>query len=114
VDVVEFKITKSVDTILNYPCNLLTLKIKPVGREYPVSYRRYYFSEKLPVDPAHFKGCAGNAYELIFENTKSLPLRIEFEWPEKIVIWEAYEVIPQGLKEATFQLDKKAVLRKMN
>ena len=114
IEVIDFNIKKSVDTILNYTCNLITLKLKPIGQDYPVSYRRYYYSEKLPINPDHFKGCKNNAYDLIFGNAKSLPLRIEFEWPNRTIIWEAYEVIKQDVKEETFQLDKNWVLKKMN
>jgi hypothetical protein len=114
VEVIEYNITKSVDTILNYPCDLITLKLKPVNKEFPISYRRYYFSKQLQINPIHFKQCKGNAYELIYENTKSLPLKIEFEWPNKVIIWEAYEVNKQKLDNDIFKKQDNWIIMKVN
>lgn len=114
IEVVEWNITKSADTILNFPCDVITLKIKPLGQDFPVSYRRYYFSKELPVDSRHFQGCKGNAYELIYAQAQSLALKIEFEWPNRKIIWEAYEVEKKKLGAKIFQVDKRWVLQKVN
>ena len=114
VEVLEFDVKESADTILNYSCNLLTIKLKPVDRDAPISYRRYYYSKKLAVNPDHFKGCKGNCYDLIYAQMQAVPLKIEFEWPNKIVTWQASEIVQQPLKDEVFEVDKKAVLQKIN
>lgn len=113
-EVLEFDVKKSVDTILNYDCNVFTMKLKPVGMDAPVSYRRYYFSEKFYVNPDYFKGCKGSGYELIYQHIQSIPLRIEFEWPNRTVIFEAYKIDEMKLEDKTFYLDKKLPLKKLN
>ena len=113
IEVIEFKVEKSVKTILNYSCDLITVKVKPTNQETPISYRRYYFTSKLPIDPAHFKQCKGNAYELIFGQAKSLPLRIEFEWPQKKVIWQATKVEKKKLNKDIFKVNKRWVLKEI-
>jgi hypothetical protein len=114
IEVIEYNIKESADTILNYPCDLITLKLKPVNKESPISFRRYYFSKQLHINPDHFKQCKGNAYELIYENTKSLALKIEYEWPNKVITWEAYEVTKQKLDDAIFKKQNNWILMKIN
>ena len=113
IEVLDYSITKNVDTILGYICNVLTIKLKPESKSEPISYRRYYFSNKFYVNPEHFKDCKGNCYELIYSQIKSIPLRIEFEWPNRIVIWEAVNVESKTIDESFFKLDKDRVLLKM-
>ena len=114
LEIMDYSIEESVDTILNYSCDLITLKIKPINQDSPISYRRYYFSKKLPINSNHFKECKGSAYELIYRNTKSLPLRIEFEWPNRKIIWEAAEVENKKLSDDIFRVDEKWILSKGN
>ena len=113
-EIVDYSIQMAADTILGNSCNLITIKLKPIGQESPVSYRRYYYSDKLPIDPAHFLGCKANAYELIYEKARSLALRIEFEWPNKILRWQAYEIIPQALNDSIFKKENNWVLNFIN
>jgi hypothetical protein len=113
-EVLEFDVKKSVDTILNYDCNVFTMKLKPIGKDNPISYRRYYFSEEFYVNPDHFEGCKGNGYDLIYEHIKSIPLRIEFEWPNRIIIFDAYKIDQMELENEIFDLDKKLVLKRIN
>lgn len=113
-EIVDFEIKKSATTIIGYKCDLLTLKIKPISSEGPISYRRYYYSSKLPIDPSHFKNCKANAYELIFEKAKALPLQIEFEWPNKLIRWKAYEVLSQKLNDSFFEKEDNWIIREIN
>lgn len=103
VQIVDFTIKKSAETILGYSCNVLTLTLKPTDKDGPISYRRYYFSKQLSINPEHFKLCKGNAYDFIFEKAKALPLKIEFEWPNRTIVWDAYEVKKQPLKDDLFE-----------
>lgn len=114
VDILDFSVKRLADTIINYPCDLITIKMKPNDRDSPVSYRRYYFTRKLPVNPAHFKNCKGNAYDFIYETAQSLPLRIEFEWPNRIIVWEAYEVSKQKIDKNLFELQKNSLIEYVN
>lgn len=110
IEIVDFEIKKSATIILGYHCDLLTLKLKPVGGETPISYRRYYFAQKLSIDPSHFKSCKANAYDFIFEKAKALPLQIEFEWPNKLIRWKAYDVVNQKLDADFFEKQKTWIL----
>lgn len=113
-EIVDYNIKTAVDTILGNPCDVITIKMKPVNAATPVSYRRYYYSKKLAVDPKHFLGCKANAYELIYGQTRSLALRIEFEWPNKIIRWEAYEVSRTPVSNETFTKSNSWILNKVN
>jgi len=114
IEIVDFELKKSVDTILGYVCDVLILKLKPVETGTPNPYRRYYFTKDLSINPEHFRNCKGNGYEFIFEKTKALPLRIEFEWPSKLIVWEAYEVKKQKVKDDIFEKQNNWVLIKVN
>jgi hypothetical protein len=114
LEVIEFEVKEGVDTILNYPCHVISLKLKPINQDSPISYRRYYFSEKVPINPAFFKHCKGNAYELIYSTSKSLPLKIEFEWPDRTVIWEAYEVVEEKISNDVFRIEPNWIINKVN
>lgn len=113
IEIIDYEIKKSAATILGYNCDLITLKLKPIGADAPISYRRYYFSHQLPINSDHFKLCKANAYEFIFEKTKALPLKIEFEWPNKIVIWEAYEVVKQNISNDFFEKQDSWILQEI-
>ena len=114
LDILDLNVKHLADTIINYPCDLITIKMRPSDRDSPVSYRRYYFSTKLPVNPVHFKDCKGNAYDKIYETTRSLPLRIEFEWPSRIIVWEAYEVSRQKIEMGLFDIPKNCLIENVN
>jgi len=103
VEIIDYNIKESIDTIAGYPCSVLTLKLRPANSKEPISYRRYYFSKQLPINPFHFASCKRNAYEFIYGQAKALPLRIEFDWPNRIVVWEAYEVENQKLNDKIFE-----------
>jgi len=107
-DVLEYRLEKSADTIMGYVCDVFIMKLKPKQSETPISYRRYYFSSKFYVDPKYFTNCNSNRYDLIFSQIQSIPLRIEFEWSDTMMIWEATQITPQILDDNFFQLDKKS------
>ena len=113
ISVVDYRIEKNADTIAGYNCNVLVLKLKPVNKETPVSYRRYYFTDQFYVNPEHFAASKGNCYNLIYQQIQSVPMRIEFEWPNRTVIWEATRVEPKKLDDGFFKIDKKYILKKM-
>lgn len=113
-EILDYYIKKAVDTIIGYNCDVLIIKMKPLHKEGPVSYRRYYFSGDFHVDPSHFAGCKGNCYDLIYEQTKSIALRIEFEWPDRTITWEATKIKPMKLEDSFFKLAKKCFINQIN
>lgn len=114
MDVIDVEVKESAETILGHSCIIVVLKLIPSGQDGPVSYRRYYCSKDFPMNPEHFKDCKGNAYTIIYEKSKSLPLKIEFEWPDRTIIWEAYEATSQKVNQRIFEIGKKWVIVPIN
>lgn len=106
VELIDFKIENNVDTILNKACNRITFKLKPLGKDEPISFRRYYFSSEYYVNPKYFENCKGSIYDVIYREMKSIPLKIEFVWPIKTVIWQAVEVKETEILDEEFEYDK--------
>jgi len=113
-EVLDQSIKKAVDTINGHSCDVLIIKLKPMHKDGPISYRRYYYSGDFYVDPSHFAGCKGNCYDLIYGQIKSIALRIEFEWPNRTIIWEATKIEPMKLDDSFFRLGKKYVINQIN
>mgnify|MGYP006201462323 FL=1 len=110
MDIMEVEVKEAEEKILGHSCMIVTLKIIPTGQDGPVSYRRYYCSTDFPINPEYFAKCKGNAYDVIYEKSRSLPLKIEFEWPDRLITWEAYQAGPQKVSGKQFELKKKAVI----
>ncbi|MDI1257472.1 MAG: hypothetical protein PSV16_15365 [Flavobacterium sp.] len=108
-DVVDYKITAAAP-ILGHKCNVLELKLKPLDADSPVTFRRYYFSDDFYIDPKKFANCKSSAYDIIYGQMKSIPLKIEFEFENRIVVWEASEVTPMKLDSHFFEIEKNAVI----
>ena len=113
-ELIEFEIEPNVDTILNMSCSRITIKLKPIGKAGPVSYRRYYFSNEYYVNPEYFTDCKGSFYDIIYKEIKSIPLRIEYEWPNRTVVWQAIEVKNTKIDDAEFSYDKSKTIIKIN
>lgn len=114
MDVMDVEVKDYEEKILGHSCVVVILKLIPSGQDGPVSYRRYYCSKDFPVNPEHFKNCKGNAYNVIYEKSQSLPLRIEFEWPDRIITWEAYEAKAQKVSSKLFEIGKKWIIVPIN
>ncbi|WP_343636117.1 hypothetical protein [Fluviicola sp.] len=114
MDVMDVEVKDYEEKILGHSCVVVTLKLIPSGQDGPISYRRYYCSKDFPVDPDHFKNCKGNAYNVIYEKSQSLPLKIEFEWPDRTITWEAYAATPQKVNSKLFEIGKKWVIVPIN
>lgn len=110
MDIMDVEVKESEEKILGHSCMVVVLKLIPVGQDGPVSYRRYYCSTDFPVNPEYFAKCKGNAYDVIYEKSRSLPLKIEFEWPDRIITWEAYQAAAQKVNAKMFEIKKKAVI----
>jgi hypothetical protein len=114
MDVMDVEVKDYEEKILGHSCIVVTLKLIPSGQDGPVSYRRYYCSKDFPVNPEHFKNCKGNAYNVIYEKSQALPLRIEFEWPDRTIRWEAYEAKAQKVSNKQFEIGKKWIIVPIN
>ncbi|RZJ33039.1 MAG: hypothetical protein EOO51_15080 [Flavobacterium sp.] len=105
-DIISYNVLKSDRVILGHKCRMVELKLKPLGRETPVTYRRYYFSSDFYIDPEKLAKCTSSGYDVIYGQMKSIPLRIEFEFPGRTVVWEATEIKPMNLETSFFELAK--------
>jgi hypothetical protein len=114
MDVMEVEVKEYEEKILGHSCSIVILKLIPSGQDGPVSYRRYYCSKDFPMNPEHFKNCKGNAYDVIYEKSHALPLKIEFEWPDRTITWEAYAATPQKVNSKMFTVGKKWVIVPIN
>jgi hypothetical protein len=114
MDIMDVTVTDAPEPILGHSCQVVTLKLIPSGQDGPVSYRRYWCSKDFPINPEHFKACKGNAYNVIFEKSGSLPLKIEFEWPNRTITWEAYAAKRQKVNAKIFAVSKKWVIVPIN
>ena len=108
--IIDYKTEKTSVKILNHNCQVLTLKLKPLDKESPITYRRYYFSNDFSIDPKKFANCTSSAYDVIYGQIKSVPLRIEYEFENRIVVWEATAIKPMKLEDSFFEISKKSVL----
>lgn len=109
-DIIDYKVEKSNSVILGHKCNVLQLKLKPINSETPITYRRYYFSSDFYIDPKKLEKCTSSAYDIIYGQMKSIPLKIEFEFPNRIVVWEASEIKPLVLDNRFFELEKNVLI----
>jgi len=114
MDVMDVEVKDATEKILGHSCIVVILKLIPSGQDGPVSYRRYYCSKDFPVNPEHFKNCKGNAYNVIYEKSGSLPLKIEFEWSDRTITWEAYAATPQKVNAKLFEVGKKWIIVPIN
>jgi hypothetical protein len=109
-NVVDYEVVPSPESILGRKCKVLLLTLKPTDAETPITYRRYYFSDDFYIDPADMANCKSSAYDVIYGQMKSIPLKIEYEFPNRTVVWEATEVTPMKLADDFFKLKKGAVI----
>ena len=105
-DVIDYKINKSNEVVLGHKCSVLELKLKPLNADYPITFRRYYFSNDFYIDSKKLANSTSSAYDIIYTQMKSIPLKIEYEFANKIVIWEASEIKPMKLDKHFFELEK--------
>lgn len=105
-DVIDYKIIKSPEKVLGHKCNILELKLKPINADTPITFRRYYFSNDFYINSNKLVNCTSNAYDIIYGQMKSIPLKIEYEFANRTVIWEATEIKEMDLDSNFFELDK--------
>jgi hypothetical protein len=105
-DIFDYKISKSDEVILGHKCNVLELRLKPLNADAPITFRRYYFSGDFYIDSEKLANCTANAYDIIYAQMKSIPLKIEYEFVNRIVVWEATEVKPMKFDEHFFELEQ--------
>ncbi len=92
-EVLKAEIKKNVATILGYACDELTLTCKS-------GIQKYYFSNKLALDPKLFENHKyGNWYEYL-KNSRSLPLKMIIETSHFTMETVATEVSPMKLEDS--------------
>ena len=113
-DLIDYKFEDAKEVILDYECKVLTISLKPKGKEFPLSTRRYYFPKSVNIDGSQFKECYGNFYNLVYGESNSVPLRIEYEWPNRIVRWQAKSITSQEIDSKIFEIEEGTVLQQVN
>ena len=95
--VISFSLNKAVVKILGYTCDELILNCKS-------GTQKYYFNTSLGIDPTKFvKHKYGNWYDYVL-NSKSVPLKIEMDNAQFVMVSVAVEIKPSALDNSIFQL----------
>jgi hypothetical protein len=95
--VISFSLNKAVVKILGYTCDELIFNCKS-------GTQKYYFNTSLGIDPAKFvKHKYGNWYDYV-SNSKSVPLKIEMDNEQFVMVSVAIEIKPSRLDDRIFQL----------
>lgn len=105
-EIINYKVSKSNEIMQGHKCNVLELKLKPLNADLPITFRRYYFSNDFYIDSKRLENCSSNAYDVIYTQMKSIPLKIEYEFANRIVVWEALEIKQMKLDNHFFKLEK--------
>lgn len=113
-DLIDYRFEDFDEQILGYDCKILIIKLKPKGREYPVSTRRYFYPKAILINGSQFNDCYATFYNLVYGESNSVPLRIEYEWPNRIVRWEAKSIEKKNLDIKLFKIDVNTILEQMN
>jgi hypothetical protein len=104
-EVLGSELKKGVAEILGYTCDEVILTCKS-------GTQKYYFSQKLPVDPKLFVNHKyANWYDFL-SRSKALPLKIEMESEQYTLESEATSVKPMHLDDKLFQLAPDAKTQK--
>ena len=95
--VISFSLNKAVVKILGYSCDELIFNCKS-------GTQKYYFNTSLGIDPAKFvKHKYGNWYDYL-SNSKSVPLKIEMDNAQFVMVSVAVEIKPSTLDNIIFRL----------
>jgi hypothetical protein len=104
-EVIKAEVNKSVVTILDYKCDELILACKD-------GVQKFYFNDKIKVDPKLFENLKfGNWYD-VFSRTKSLPLKMVIENPQFSVEMTASKVSAEKVDDKIFELPAGAAIVK--
>ena len=97
------------ENILGYECKILNLKSNRLnGKNYRNT--KYYYNEITKINPALSKNQINGSYNLIYEQTKSLPLKIVNDLGSLKITMTAVEIKKQKLDDSFFELAKDALL----
>jgi len=95
--VISFSLNKAAVKILGYTCDELILNCKS-------GTQKYYFNTALGIDPAKYmKHKYGNWYDYVL-NSKSVPLKMEIDNSQFVMVSVAVEIKPSTLDNSIFQL----------
>ena len=95
--VISFSLNKAAVKILGYTCDELILNCKS-------GTQKYYFNTALGIDPAKYvKHKYGNWYDYVL-NSKSVPLKMEIDNAQFVMVSVAVEIKPSTLDNSIFQL----------
>lgn len=93
----SYETQKDQAEILGYKCDALVVNTK-TGKA------KYYFSKKIEVDPKSYDNHQYGNWALVIEQIKSLPIKIEIETPQFILVSVATEVKEMELEDSFFDL----------
>lgn len=96
-EVVKTEINKGVIEILGQMCDELILTCKS-------GIQKYYFSNKLRVDPKLFEKHKFGNWNEVMTKTNSLPLKMIIDSPQFTLECLAIEIVPMKLDDKTFTL----------
>jgi len=95
--VISFSLNKAAVKILGDTCDELILNCKS-------GTQKYYFNTALGIDPAKYmKHKYGNWYDYVL-NSKSVPLKMEIDNSQFVMVSVAVEIKPSTLDNSIFQL----------
>jgi hypothetical protein len=95
--VISFSLNKAAIKILGHTCDELILNCKS-------GTQKYYFNTALGIDPAKYvKHKYGNWYDYVL-NSKSVPLKMEIDNAQFVMVSVAVEIKPSTLDNSIFQL----------
>jgi hypothetical protein len=104
-EVIKAEVNKNAVTILGYKCDELILTCKD-------GVQKFYYNEKIKVDPALFQNHKyGNWYEVL-TRTKSLPLKMIIEHPQFSSEMTASNITAEKVDDKTFELPANVAIEK--
>lgn len=96
-EVLKTGINRNATEILGYKCDELVMTCKS-------GVQRYYFSNKLKVDPKSFDKHKFANWNVYISNTGALPLKMSIDNPQFVMESVAVEVKPMKLDDEFFKL----------
>jgi hypothetical protein len=104
-EVIKSEVNKNAITILGYKCDELILTCKD-------GVQRFYYNEKIKVDPKLFENHKyGNWYDVL-SKTKSLPLKMIIDLPQFTSEMTATNVSAEKVDDKIFELPANVVIEK--
>lgn len=103
--IIESKMEDSTTVILGYTCKILTLKTSNNA------IYRYYFSDKLKVQPEQFKNHNYSHWYTYLTKSQSIPIKTVMENSQFKMVSEAISIEAKQIPDKKFELPANAVIK---